>query len=81
MLRQTEPPFSVPPVRNARVGQYFDGLLTLAALMMLVLLHRYLVTSPAQLVAVSLGAASVGCLLLWLVQRRRQPVRAYAFEG
>lgn len=81
MLRRTEPPFSMPPVRATRLGYFFDGLVIFSALMVLVLLHRHLVSSPARLVVVSLCGASVGCLLLWLVQRHRQPVRAYAFEG
>jgi len=81
MLRRKEPPFSLPPVRTHRAGTFFDGLVIFSVLLLLVLLHRHLVSSPARLVAISLCGALAGCLFLWLVQRRSQPVRAYAFEG
>ena len=81
LLRRPKPPFSIPPVRSARIGSFAEAFVLLAPIAVLFYLHLQMVSSPARLALLSLCSGSIGLLMLWLLQRRRGPLLSHAFEG
>jgi len=81
LLYRSRPPFSISPAGMSRAGSYAEASMLLAPMVVLYALHLHMLSSPARLGLLSLCCGSAGLCMLWLLQRRRDPVPSHAFEG